>query len=197
MILLDSGFKATLCNKVLSACTLTLNQIPTHRSKKSLYELFKGKTVPLNFFKPIGNPLVVLSNNKKSKLDARGDFGRLLGFNVDLKSYKIQLSDGRFVDSKSVQFLDFNTNIPNFLNLTDLIEEQRKEQPEQAPQFNAEEKEDREEPKIKEEEEDVSDRPNDHFQSLDVASSGEEDSIAQALVPNADSLRSNSSSETR
>jgi hypothetical protein len=61
-VLLDSGFSPNLWNKILGACTLTLNQIPAHRSKKSPFELFKMKTIPIQFFKPICNPLVVVSN---------------------------------------------------------------------------------------------------------------------------------------
>jgi transposase InsO family protein len=68
-LLMDSGFSFSLWNKILSTCTLTMNQIPAHRSKKSPYKLFKMKTIPLNLFKPIGNPLIVLSNKKKSKLE--------------------------------------------------------------------------------------------------------------------------------
>jgi transposase InsO family protein len=88
-IILDSGLSPKLWNEILSTSTLTLNQIPTHRSKKSPYKLFKMKSIPIDFFKPLGNPLVVVSNKVKSKLEPRGDFGKLLGFNVDLKSYKI------------------------------------------------------------------------------------------------------------
>jgi hypothetical protein len=86
-ILLDSGIQRNLWNEVLSACTLTLNQVPTHRSNKSPYELFKNRAIPLNFFRPIGNPVVVLALHKKSKLDPRGETGQLIGFNPELKSY--------------------------------------------------------------------------------------------------------------
>ncbi|KNZ51507.1 hypothetical protein VP01_3924g2, partial [Puccinia sorghi] len=44
------------------------------------------------------------------KLDPRGEMGKLIGFNVDLNSYKIYTSDGQFVDSKNVVFLDFESN---------------------------------------------------------------------------------------
>jgi hypothetical protein len=83
--------------------------------------------VLLNFFKPLGNPLVVVSQEKKSKLEPRGYFGKLLGFNVDLKSYKIQLSDGKIINTKNVQFLDFDSSVPAPTNLSDLIEEQQQE----------------------------------------------------------------------
>jgi hypothetical protein len=91
-ILLNSGIRRKLWNKVLSACTLTLNQVPTHLSKKSPYELFKNQVIPLEFFLPISNPVVVLAPSnkkklKKSKLDPKGETGRLIGFNPKLKSY--------------------------------------------------------------------------------------------------------------
>ncbi|KNZ52931.1 hypothetical protein VP01_3399g1 [Puccinia sorghi] len=89
------------------SCVLCLNQIPTDRSKKSPYELFKGVSIPLTFFKPMGNPVAVLSNTKNSKLEPRGDFGKLIGLNAELKSYRIRLDNGQVINSKNVNFLDF------------------------------------------------------------------------------------------
>jgi hypothetical protein len=86
-IIFDSGLFQNLWNEVLSANVLTLNQIPAHRGKKSLHELFKNKKIPLSYFHPIGNPVVVLSNDKKSKLDPRGKFDKLIGFNLELKYF--------------------------------------------------------------------------------------------------------------
>ncbi|KNZ60822.1 hypothetical protein VP01_14962g1, partial [Puccinia sorghi] len=34
----------------------------------------------------------------KSKLDPRGDTGKLIGFNAELKSYKVLMDDGRLVN---------------------------------------------------------------------------------------------------
>jgi hypothetical protein len=144
--------------------------------------------VPLNFFKPVGNPLVVVSQDKKSKLEPRGDFGKLLGFNVDLKSYKIQLSDGKIIDTKNVQFLDFDSSVPAPTDLSDLIEEQQQEKGMEPAQPL--EKNDREEGEgtiIKEEE--VDEDPNgsnDHFQSADSSSSEDEIEVAEALIPASD-----------
>jgi transposase InsO family protein len=184
-VLLDSGLKATLWNEILGACTLTLNQIPSHRSKKSPYELFKKSVIPLQFFKPVGNPLVVLSNDSKSKLEPRGDFGRLLGFNTDLKSYRIQLTDGRIIDSKNVQFLDFDASITSSSDLSDLILEQQQEQTQPTPQAAAGEKENVEEPQIKKEEDGESDEL-DEFQSPDEYSSDGENDGVQDSVPTID-----------
>ncbi|KNZ53201.1 hypothetical protein VP01_3309g2 [Puccinia sorghi] len=107
-VMLDSGLRPNLWNEVLSACVLSLNQIPAHKSKKSPYELFKGSSIPLNFFKPNGNPVAVLLKKKNSKLEPRGDFGKLIGLNAELKSYRIRLDDGRIFNSKNVQFLKFS-----------------------------------------------------------------------------------------
>ncbi|KNZ48836.1 hypothetical protein VP01_5384g2 [Puccinia sorghi] len=72
--------------RTMISCVLCINQIPTHKSKKSPYKLFKGATIPLNFFKTMGNLATVLSNTKKSKLEPRGYFGKLIGLNAELKS---------------------------------------------------------------------------------------------------------------
>ncbi|KNZ57731.1 hypothetical protein VP01_2087g5 [Puccinia sorghi] len=98
-VILDSGLRPNLWNEVLSSCILALNQITTHQSKQSPYEFFKKSTIPIDFLKPIGNPVTVLSNQKKSKLEPRGDFGKLVGLSAE---YQIRLDDGRFVNSKSM-----------------------------------------------------------------------------------------------
>jgi hypothetical protein len=85
---------------------LTLNQIPAHCSRKSPHKIFKNKKIPLSYFLPVGNPVVVLSNEKKSKLDPRGKFGKLIGFNLKLKSYRILADNGGVINSKSIDFLD-------------------------------------------------------------------------------------------
>ncbi|KNZ50679.1 hypothetical protein VP01_4295g2 [Puccinia sorghi] len=109
-ILYDSGLRQSLWNEVLSACMLTLNQIPTHKSNKSPYEMFKGQAIPLNFFQPIGNLVVVYSHQKKAKLDPRGELGCLIGFDAKLKCYKILLNDGKLLDTKKVDFLNFDSS---------------------------------------------------------------------------------------
>ncbi|KNZ63425.1 hypothetical protein VP01_11462g1, partial [Puccinia sorghi] len=102
-----------LWNEILSSCTLALNQIPSHCSKKLPYELFKEALILLSFFKPIGNPVAVISNQKKSKLEPRGDFEKLIGLNAELKSYQIRLDDRRILNSKNDKFLDFSSkNLP-------------------------------------------------------------------------------------
>jgi transposase InsO family protein len=111
-IILDSGLRQNLWNEILSASILTLNQIPAHKSKKSPHELFKLDSIPLDFFRPIGNPVAVLSSNKKrSKLDPRGELGKLIGFNTELKSYRILTDGGDIINSKHLEFLDFNPNV--------------------------------------------------------------------------------------
>jgi transposase InsO family protein len=107
-IILDSGIRQNLWNKILSACTLTLNQIPTHRSNKSPYKLFKNTSIPLNFFHPIRNPVAVLSlHKKKAKLEPQGELGKLIGFNPEMKSYQILKEEGSIINSKSVTFLNY------------------------------------------------------------------------------------------
>ena len=91
------------------------------------------KNIPIQFFKPIGNPLVVVSNRNKFKLELCGNFGKLLGFNFDLKSYRIQLSNGKIIDSKNVQSLDFDSSkTPSAFDLSNLIEERKLDQGEKV-----------------------------------------------------------------
>ncbi|KNZ48831.1 hypothetical protein VP01_5389g1, partial [Puccinia sorghi] len=77
--------------------------IPTHRSNKSPYELFTGQAIPVDFFRPIGNPVAVYPYQKKSKLDPWGDTGKLIGFDAELKSYKVLMDDGRLINSKNAE----------------------------------------------------------------------------------------------
>ncbi|KNZ48603.1 hypothetical protein VP01_553g1 [Puccinia sorghi] len=103
--------------------------IPAHRSKKSPYEMFKGHSIALDFFRPIGNPVVVYSHQKKEKLDPRGAFGKLIGFDVELKSYKVLMNDGHLVDSKNVEFLDFESSCDGENADDELFIEEQVEQP--------------------------------------------------------------------
>ncbi|KNZ58070.1 hypothetical protein VP01_2000g1 [Puccinia sorghi] len=53
-ILKDSGRSLQFWSEIIKASTLTLNQISSHRSRKSPFELFKNRSLPLDYFKPIG-----------------------------------------------------------------------------------------------------------------------------------------------
>ncbi|KNZ59599.1 hypothetical protein VP01_1697g1 [Puccinia sorghi] len=73
-------------------------------------------SIPLYFFYPIGNPVSFLNEPKKpgSKLYPKGSKGRLIGYNEELLSYRILAKDGRLVDTKSVQFLEFSPEEKSF-----------------------------------------------------------------------------------
>ena len=47
--MLDAGLCPSLWNEVLTLCVLALNQVLSHKSTMSPYELFKGTTIPLSF----------------------------------------------------------------------------------------------------------------------------------------------------
>ncbi|KNZ55133.1 hypothetical protein VP01_2759g7 [Puccinia sorghi] len=47
--------------------------------------------------------------------------GKLLGFNAELKSYRILVNDGRIVDTKNVTFLDFKLPPVSSDNWDDLL----------------------------------------------------------------------------
>ncbi|KNZ55081.1 hypothetical protein VP01_276g1 [Puccinia sorghi] len=108
-ILTDSKINRQYWSNIVKFSMLTLNQIPSHRSNKSLYELFKGKTLPLEFSHPISNPVSFLNEPKTHgwKLYPKGSKGRLIGYNEELQSYHILPENRRIIDTKSVQFLDF------------------------------------------------------------------------------------------
>ncbi|KNZ62093.1 hypothetical protein VP01_1314g6 [Puccinia sorghi] len=105
----DTGLNKRLWNEIIKTSALVLNQIPSHKSKSSPYKLFKGRSLPLSFFKPIGMKLTyyILPERSKSKTLTKGEMGSLIGFNDELRSYKVYGENGRIIDTKHVQFLDF------------------------------------------------------------------------------------------
>jgi transposase InsO family protein len=80
-ILKDSGFGYRFWSDIVKVSTLTLNQIPAHKSKKSPFEMFKNRSISLDFFRPIGNRVSYLITPQKpsSKLMPKGELGSLLG----------------------------------------------------------------------------------------------------------------------
>ncbi|PLW25210.1 hypothetical protein PCASD_24627 [Puccinia coronata f. sp. avenae] len=72
-ILEDSEVNKQFWNKIAKVSSLTLNQIPAHGSKKSPFELFKGRTLPLDYFRPTGNKVsyVILPERSFSKLQPK------------------------------------------------------------------------------------------------------------------------------
>ncbi|KNZ62357.1 hypothetical protein VP01_12811g1, partial [Puccinia sorghi] len=121
--LFDSKLRRNLWNEVLAASVLMLNQIPTHKSKNSPYELFKGVSIPLSYFHPIGNPVAVLPHKAKN--------------------------DGKMVDCKHVEFLDYGQDCSQqYSNSNDLIvakrvgEDRRPHNLEKSPELFVKEEED-------------------------------------------------------
>lgn len=109
-ILEDSGIERKYWNEIAKVSSLTLNQIPTHRTKKSPFELFKGRCIPLNYFYPIGNRVSFLIQPEQSfsKLKPKGKLGKLIGYTDELQSYRILSDEGRIVETKNVQFLEYS-----------------------------------------------------------------------------------------
>ena len=108
-ILEDSGVDKRYWNEIAKVSSLTINQIPAHRSKKSPFELFKDRTLPLKYFYPIGNRVSYLLPSKPfSKLKPKGELGILIGYTDELRSYRILADCGKIVETKSVQFLDYS-----------------------------------------------------------------------------------------
>lgn len=108
-ILEDSKIQRKYWNEIAKVSSLTLNQIPTHRSKKSPYELFKNRSLPLSYFHPLGNRVSFLiePDQSFSKLNPKGKLGRLIGYTDELRSYRILSDEGKIIETKSVQFLEY------------------------------------------------------------------------------------------
>ncbi|KNZ53269.1 hypothetical protein VP01_3298g1, partial [Puccinia sorghi] len=94
----------------------TLSTIIEYKSKRFGYHPLPlileqhGQTVLReDYFHPIGNPVSFLNEPKKPgmKIYPKGSLGKLIGYNEELLSYQILAEDGRIVDTKSVQFLEF------------------------------------------------------------------------------------------
>ncbi|KNZ59602.1 hypothetical protein VP01_1696g1 [Puccinia sorghi] len=107
-ILQDTDLNKRLWNEIIKTSALTLNQIPAHKSKSSPYELFKGRKLPLEFFKPVGNRVsyLILPEQQHAKLESKGLLGTLIGYNDELRSYRILGDNGRIIDTSHLKFLD-------------------------------------------------------------------------------------------
>ncbi|KAI7941573.1 hypothetical protein MJO29_013647 [Puccinia striiformis f. sp. tritici] len=110
----DSGLRKDLWNEIIKSCSLVLNQIPTHRSKRSPFELFRSRSLPIKYFKPLGIRVsyLILPEVTGSKLSPKGELGKLIGYNEELRSYRILSDNGRIINSNHVQFLDFPSPSP-------------------------------------------------------------------------------------
>ncbi|KNZ49864.1 hypothetical protein VP01_4738g1 [Puccinia sorghi] len=93
-VLEDSGIERKYWNKI---------------AKKSPFELFKGRTLPLSYFYPLGNRVSFLIQPEQSfsKLKPKGKLGRLIGYSNELQSYRILLDEGKIVETKNVKFLEY------------------------------------------------------------------------------------------
>ncbi|KNZ56886.1 hypothetical protein VP01_2294g3 [Puccinia sorghi] len=133
----------------------------------------------------MGNPVAVLSNTKKSKLEPRGDFGKLIGLNAELKSYRIRLDDGRVVNSKNVKFLDFSCDPISSPDYGELIVEKEAaiQNPAKAPNLVIPGITEEEAVSIKEEEESEEESlARNDFEDEDSSSNNED--VADQLIPN-------------
>ncbi|PLW49458.1 hypothetical protein PCASD_01967 [Puccinia coronata f. sp. avenae] len=114
-ILEDSGIDRKWWHEVVKSSTLALNQIPSHRSSKSPFELFKNRFLSLDYFHPIGNKVsyVIQPDHKLSKLAPKGEIGVLIGYNDEIGSWKVLTQDNKILDTKHVQFLEFSSKKTN------------------------------------------------------------------------------------
>ncbi|KNZ48226.1 hypothetical protein VP01_5816g1 [Puccinia sorghi] len=142
-------------NEVLTVSTLTLNQIPAHKSKKSPYKIFKGALIPIDFFHP---------------LQPQGELGRLIGLNPELKSYRILADNGRIVNTNHVNFLEFSQDHQNMEH-------------DNSDELVISENQDKVEAKTEEEddmEKTVEDFP---YETADEDDSSENEEIEEILIP--------------
>ncbi|KNZ50965.1 hypothetical protein VP01_4150g1, partial [Puccinia sorghi] len=103
-ILKNSNLSLNYWNDVIKASTLTLNQIPAHKSKKSPFELFRNHSLPLNYFKPIGLKVsyLYLPENSNSKLAQIGCLGTIVGYNEELTSHRVATKTGKTTGLKRI-----------------------------------------------------------------------------------------------
>ncbi|KNZ57600.1 hypothetical protein VP01_2117g1 [Puccinia sorghi] len=123
-------------------------------------------------------------HQKKMKLDPRGEMGKPIGFDVDLKSYRIYTSDGRFVNSKNVVFLDFDANPIAHDSSDDIITVEKHVEP--IPELKMDGENKVVDSKEDDTEDEVISSQNDkEFQSAegDLKNENEDDIIAQSLLP--------------
>ncbi|KAI7934024.1 hypothetical protein MJO29_016595 [Puccinia striiformis f. sp. tritici] len=104
-ILKDSGLSQRFWSDIVKVSTLTLNQIPSHKSKKSPFKLFKNRSLPLDYFHPIGNCVsyLILPHKSFSKLMPKGELGTLIGYNDKIQSWKILNDSGKIIDTKHLR----------------------------------------------------------------------------------------------
>jgi hypothetical protein len=123
---------------------------------------------------------VLSSHKKKPKLEPPGEMGILVGFNPELKSYRILTDEGTIINSKSVTFLEFAPPEKPIVDHDELIIEEKSVIPRIEPIIN-EQKEDVE---IKEEEEDGT-VPEENLESSSLLDDSETDDndIADTLIP--------------
>lgn len=108
-IIHESGIAKKYWNEIVKAACLTLNQIPSHKSAPSPFEQFKNRSIDLSYFHPIGNRVsyLILPEQSGAKLSPKGKLGTLVGYNEEIRSYRIITPTGGILDTKHVKFLDF------------------------------------------------------------------------------------------
>jgi hypothetical protein len=127
---------------------------------------------------------VLSSHKKKSKIEPRGELGKLIGFNAEMKSYQILTNVGRIINSKSVDFLDFTPSKTSSTNSDELLIEETAEKPGSLPAALPEEEEDGKINIKLEEEDELAEDPNslDSPNSEDDSDADKED-VAKSLTP--------------
>lgn len=131
----------------------------------------------------MGNPVAVLSNQRKYKLEPRGNFGRLIGLNAELKSYRVKLDDGKIVNSKSVKFLDFDTKDSVMPDYGELIFQEKPQSLDKPPQ-NLRETENSADIGESVKEEDKEPKFSGSFHSAEEDSTEDKTDVADLLIPN-------------
>jgi hypothetical protein len=156
--------------------------------------MFKNRSISLDFFRPIGNRVSYLITPQKSssKLMPKGELGTLLGYDDEIRSYKILSDNGRIIETKSVRFLDqlkHSTLNPDSDEIFEIVEEDLVDVESQSEDYNIELV--TEDPKIPETPEvqsnniDDSSSESDSIDSSDSSDDSDAD-VASSLNPNVD-----------
>lgn len=103
--MIDMSIPLTLWDEIMISTCQILNSVLSVKSKTSPFELWNNQRPKLKLFQTLGSKAVVLNNHSgPSKLSEKGIKGILVGFDLNLNSYKIYLPKiGSIVCSKHVK----------------------------------------------------------------------------------------------
>ncbi|KNZ62786.1 hypothetical protein VP01_1223g3 [Puccinia sorghi] len=117
-ILEDTGVNKRLWNEMIKTSALVLNQIPAHKSKASPFEMFKGRSLPLSFFKP--GSMTSSDPTRYMGIMGASPIPNISTFSVSLKKDPSQLMTQTYTykkNQKSLLIVLIKLTLSNLMNL--------------------------------------------------------------------------------